>query len=419
MKQFDNREFKIGWKILILAVVGVATSSSSLLLYSFSSMMIPLEQALGWGRSELQAAITALSLGTIVAAQLAGWLNLKFGLRIVTILSLIALSISLVLLTQVKNTIWSLYLGYFLVPLAGLGTLQITWSHLVNLWFLENRGLALAIILSGSGLAAAGLPLLITWSVSTWNWQAGFIALSLLPVLIALPLTLLWLLPVRAESGTVTAKQPISQNAAGGMLLAEALRSWRFWLCNLSMTLVVACVVGLVTNIIPLLQDRGLSAVEAGQIFSAFGISLIFGRLVVGYLIDRLWAPGVASIALLMPAVACLIFALSSGNTALYVLATMLVGIGAGAEFDIAAFLIAKYFGMRDYGRLFGIHLGLITAGAAAAPLLFGALYSMTGDYSGLLIFSTVCFVIGPLMLLLLGSYPVFRQTDAAAAPAF
>tara|TARA_R110000796_G_scaffold241592_2_gene363271 strand:- start:2148 stop:3407 length:1260 start_codon:yes stop_codon:yes gene_type:complete len=419
MKQFDSREFKIGWKILILAVVGVATSSSSLLLYSFSSMMIPLEQALGWGRSELQAAITALSLGTIVAAQLAGWLNLKFGLRIVTILSLIALSISLVLLTQVKTTIWSLYLGYFLVPLAGLGTLQITWSHLVNLWFVENRGLALAIILSGSGLAAAGLPLLITWSVSTWNWQAGFIALSLLPVLIALPLTLLWLLPIRVESGTVTAKQPISQNAAGGMLLAEALRSWRFWLCNLSMTLVVACVVGLVTNIIPLLQDRGLSAVEAGQIFSAFGISLIFGRLVVGYLIDRLWAPGVASIALLMPAVACLIFALSSGNTALYVLATMLVGIGAGAEFDIAAFLIAKYFGMRDYGRLFGIHLGLITAGAAAAPLLFGALYSMTGDYSGLLIFSTVCFVVGPLMLLLLGSYPVFRQTDTDAAPAF
>jgi len=195
------------------------------------------------------------------------------------------------------------------------------------------------------------------------------------------------------------------------MLLAEALRSWRF---------VVQSVYdpgsGLRSRTgdqyYPLLQDRGLSAVEAGQIFSAFGISLIFGRLVVGYLIDRLWAPGVASIALLMPAVACLIFALSSGNTALYVLATMLVGIGAGAEFDIAAFLIAKYFGMRDYGRLFGIHLGLITAGAAAAPLLFGALYSMTGDYSGLLIFRHGLLCYRPLMLLLLGSYPVFgRQT--------
>lgn len=413
MKNFDNREFKLGWKILILATVGVATSSSSLLLYSFSAMMIPLELAMGWGRSELQAAITALSLGTIVAAQLAGWVNLKFGLRIVTIVSLIALSVSLFLLTQIQTTIWSLYLGYFLVPLAGLGTLQITWSHLVNLWFVENRGLALAIILSGSGLAAALLPLLITWSVSSWGWQAGFISLSVLPVAIALPLTLRWLMPVSSRNGAKAAEQPKAQQESGGILLSEALRSWRFWVCNLSMTLVVACVVGLVTNIIPLLQDRGLSAVEAGQIFSAFGISLILGRLVVGYLIDRLWAPGVAAVALMMPALACLIFAMATNNTALYILATLLVGIGAGAEFDIAAFLIARFFGMRDYGRLFGIHLGLITAGAAAAPLLFGALYSLTGDYSGLLTFSTACFIIGPLMLLSLGSYPVFRHPTA------
>lgn len=257
------------------------------------------------------------------------------------------------------------------------------------------------------------LPLLITWSVSTWGWQAGFISLSVLPVAIALPLTLRWLMPVSSRNGAKAAEQPKAQQESGGILLSEALRSWRFWVCNLSMTLVVACVVGLVTNIIPLLQDRGLSAVEAGQIFSAFGISLILGRLVVGYLIDRLWAPGVAAVALMMPALACLIFAMATNNTALYILATLLVGIGAGAEFDIAAFLIARYFGMRDYGRLFGIHLGLITAGAAAAPLLFGALYSLTGDYSGLLTFSTACFIIGPLMLLSLGSYPVFRHPTA------
>lgn len=417
MKNFDTREFKFGWKILILATVGVATSSSSLLLYSFSAMMIPLEQAMGWGRSELQAAITALSLGTIVAAQLAGWLNLKFGLRVVTILSLLALSVSLLLLTQIQHSIWSLYLGYFLVPLAGLGTLQITWSHLVNLWFVENRGLALAIILSGSGLAAALLPLLITWSVTLWNWQAGFIALALLPVLVALPLALRWLMPTRPRASTTAAEPAPPQPETGGMLLKEALRSWRFWVCNLSMTLVVACVVGLVTNIIPLLQDRGLSAVEAGQIFSAFGVSLILGRLVVGYLIDRLWAPGVAAIALMMPALACLIFAMATNSTGLYILATLLVGVGAGAEFDIAAYLIARYFGMRDYGRLFGVHLGLITAGAAAAPLLFGALYSMTGDYSGLLSFSTVCFIVGPLLLLTLGSYPIWRREAVPVCP--
>lgn len=415
MKNFNNMEFKRGWRVLILAIVGVATSSSSLLLYSFSSMIIPLEQAMGWGRSELQAAITALSLGTIVASQLAGWLNLRYGLRAVTLVSLVTLSLSLYLLTHMGGSIWSLYLGFFLVPLAGLGTLQITWSHLVNLWFEENRGFALAIILSGSGLAAIALPLLTTWSISRWNWQAGFFALGLLPVIFALPLALRWLLPVVPVD---RAAAPMSNDVSRlpGIVLKEALRSWRFWICNLSMTLVVACVVGMVTNIVPLLQDRGLTATQASQVFSTFGISLILGRLVVGYLIDRLWAPGVAALALLMPAFACLIFAFAENNLLLFTLATMLVGIGAGAEFDIAAFLIARYFGMRDYGRLFGAHLGLITAGAATAPLLFGALFSMTDSYSGLLGFSFVCFVVGPLLLLTLGGYPVFKRE---ALPAY
>ncbi len=410
MNNFNTAEFKRGWRVLILAIVGVATSSSSLLLYSFSSMVIPLEQAMGWARSDLQAAITALSLGTIVAAQLAGWLNLRHGLRAVTLLSLLALTLSLFALSRVGGSIWTLYLGFFLVPLAGLGTLQITWSHLVNLWFEENRGLALAIILSGSGMAAIMLPLITTWAIGRWNWQAGFIALGVLPVLLALPLAFRWLMPTAAAGVAGAARAVERVGELPGLLFREALRSWRFWLCNLSMTLVVSCVVGMVTNIVPLLQDRGLSAVQAGQVFSSFGISLILGRLLVGYLIDRLWAPGVAALALLMPAFACLIFAYATPSLPLYVVATLLVGVGAGAEFDIAAFLIARYFGMRDYGRLFGAHLGLITAGAAASPLLFGALLRDTGNYSAMLGFCFVCFVVGPLLLLTLGGYPVFKR---------
>ncbi|WP_027897539.1 MFS transporter [Zestomonas thermotolerans] len=410
MRHFDNREFKRGWHVLVLAIVGVATSSSSLLLYSFSSMVIPLERAMGWARSDLQAAITALSLGTIVAAQLAGWLNLRYGLRAVTLVSLVVLSLSLFMLSRVGGSIWMLYLGFFLVPLAGVGTLQITWSHLVNLWFEENRGFALAIILSGSGLAAIMLPLITNWAIDRWNWQAGFMALGVLPVLLALPLALRWLVPLSVGSDTGE-QQPRAEAAhQPGILLREALRSWRFWICNLSMTLVVACVVGMVTNIVPLLQDRGLSGTQASQVFSSLGISLILGRLVVGYLIDRLWAPGVAAVALLLPAFACLIFAYAQASSLLFVIATLLVGVGAGAEFDIAAFLIARYFGMRDYGRLFGVHLGLITAGAAASPLLFGVLLRETGNYSAMLGFCFACFVVGPLLLLTLGGYPVFKR---------
>jgi len=401
MKHFNNEEFKRGWHVLILAIVGVATSSSSLLLYSFSSMVIPLEQAMGWARSDLQAAITALSLGTIVAAQLAGWLNLRYGLRAVTLVSLVVLSLSLFMLAHVGGSIWMLYLGFFLVPLAGVGTLQITWSHLVNLWFEENRGFALAIILSGSGLAAIMLPLITSWAIGRWNWQAGFIALGLLPVLLALPLALRWLVPVVAV-GDARAQAPMAEvERHPGILLRDALGSWRFWICNLSMTLVVACVVGMVTNIVPMLQGKGLSAQAASQVFSSFGISIIAGRLLVGYLLDRYPPILVAVISLALPAIGCVIFLFAGVQSmALLVLATLCIGASAGAEFDLAAFLMARYFGLREYARIFGLHLALITIVSGLMPVFFGYLYEAYDGYSAVLLCCLACSIIGPSILL-------------------
>ncbi|MBQ1762237.1 MAG: MFS transporter, partial [Aquincola sp.] len=83
---------------------------------------------------------------------------------------------------------------------------------------------------------------------------------------------------------------------------------------------------------------------------------------------------------------------------------------GAGAEFDVAAYLVARYFGMRDYGRLFGVHLGLITIASALAPMLSGMLYRNAGTYTPMLAVCGTAFIIGALLLLPLGRYPRFAQ---------
>jgi MFS family permease len=88
-------------------------------------------------------------------------------------------------------------------------------------------------------------------------------------------------------------------------------------------------------------------------------------------------------------------------------LATALVGVGAGAEFDIAAYLVSRYFGLRDYGRLFGLHLCVVTLGSTVAPFGFAALLRASGGYWALLLVCAACCVAGPLLLLALGRYPV------------
>lgn len=398
----DLTEFKLGWRALLVAVVGVATSVNATLLYGFGSMVVPLQKAFGWTRADLQPAITFLFLGAIISSQVVGWLNKRYGLRKITLISLVTLSCGFLLLTQIGGSVWSLYLGFMMIAWAGLGTLQVTWTHLTNIWFERNRGLALAMILSGTGIAAIVMPPLITWATEKWNWQAGFVVMALMATCFAIPLVYAWMRTTVPSATTTSGHMP----ELTGLTFREGLRSRKFWTCNIALTLVVSAILGIVTNGIPLLRDRGMSPIEASQIFSSFGISLILGRVVVGYLVDRLWAPGVAAFALALPALGCILFGVAGSNVPLLVTATLLVGVGAGAEFDLAAFLVSRYFGMREYGRLFGVHLGLITAGSAASPLLFGAMFKMTGSYAVLLGYCTACFAIGPLLLLTLGRYP-------------
>lgn len=66
MRYFDNWEFKCGWYVLVLVIVGVVISFSLLLLYSFSFMVIFLEWVMGWVCSDLQVVIIVLLLGIIV-----------------------------------------------------------------------------------------------------------------------------------------------------------------------------------------------------------------------------------------------------------------------------------------------------------------------------------------------------------------
>ncbi len=415
----DLTEFKRAWRIVVLATLGLAINSNSSMLYAYGAMMVPLQQTFDWARADLQSAVSFMFLGSVVASQIVGWLNLRFGMKRVTVISLCVLSLTFMGMTRMGPSIVTLYLSFFLMSMASMGTMHVTWTHLVNLWFEHNRGLALALVLSGTGLAAMLIPAAVSSVITRWNWQAAFWLLAALPVTLVLPLVLAWMKePVRTSAFTPvrTPNEPAWSLWVSGLSLREGVRSPRFWLLNIALSMVVACVVTLVTNGVPLLRDKGLGAVDAARIFGSFGLSLILGRVVVGYLVDRLWAPGVAAVALSLPALGCLLLGTSNAdNTYLLVAGVMLVGIGAGAEFDLAAFLVSRYFGMRDYGRLFGIHLGLITLASTLAPWLFGQLYRSTGTYQATLMVCGPLFLTGGLALLCLGRYPSFARSTSPA----
>jgi|SRR5690554_6196820 len=405
----DLAEFRQGWRVLVLALIGIGTSVSVAPLYAFGTMVVPMQEAFGWSRGEVQSSIAFLFASSVIAIQFTGWLNKRYGLRPVALVSLVTLPIGYLAMTLNTGSIIQLYAGYAMLAFAGLGTLQVTWTHFVNLWFDKNRGLALAIILCGTGLSGLVMPPLLTWAMELWGWRAGFWVLAILPVALTFPMSLFWL----TSSGPVGHSRTSDANAAKavalpGMLLPEVFRSRKFWLCNFALVFFVIAMIGMLTNAVPMMRDNGLSAGEAAATFSVYGISLVIGRFLVGYLIDRLWAPGVAFVVMFLPAIGCIIFFLVETYIPLLMLAAMLIGVGAGAEMDIAAFMMARYFGMRDYSRVFALHMGFISLGSTLAPILFAVMYDSTGSYAAMLTFCTISFAVSACLLLTMGRYPNF-----------
>ena len=407
--RIDLAEFRVAWRIVVLATLGLAVNSNSAMLYAFGAMVVPLQHAFSWERADLQTAVSFLFLGSILGSQIVGWLNLRFGMKRVTVISLCALSVAYMGMTRLGPSIMQLYLMLLVVSVASMGSMYVTWTHLVNLWFERNRGLALALVLSGTGLAAMLVPSAVSAVIARWNWQAAFWLMAALPLALVLPFALAWMREPARPATRQTGPAAAFPAQPPGLSFREGLRSGRFWILNLALSLVVACIVAMVTSGVPLLRDKGLEATEAARVFGTFGLSLILGRVIVGYLVDRLWAPGVAAVALSLPALGCLLLGVSAaGDTVLLIVAVMLIGIGSGAEFDVAAYLMSRYVGLRDYGRLFGVHLGLITLASTLAPWLSGMFYRTTGNYDAILVLCALVFLGSGLVLLALGRYPRF-----------
>lgn len=232
----DFTEFKLGWRLLVVATLGVGVNVNSSLLYAFGSLVMPLQKAFGWARGDLQGAIGFLFAGAILSSQLVGWLNLRYGLRRVTFTSLVALSIVLAAVTRTgANIVW-LYAFFAVLPIASMGIMQVTWTQLVNLAFERNRGLALALVLSGTGLAAALIPSGVTWATGRWGWQGAFWLLALLPVGLVLPFAVRWMhVPAtRARTIEESARPDVG---LPGIPFRAALRTPRYWFLNVALSL--------------------------------------------------------------------------------------------------------------------------------------------------------------------------------------
>jgi MFS transporter, OFA family, oxalate/formate antiporter len=402
-------EFRRGWPVLVAAALGTACGASPIPFNSTGPFIKPLAEEFGWGRGDIQLALFWFTMAVVLTVPFIGALADRIGVRKVAIGTLALFGITYAALAFTPASLFVFYLLWVLMGALGGGSTPVTWTRAVNAWFVHNRGLALALTLMGTGVTAAFLPSLATWLIEQYGWRKAFVGIALLPLAVALPVAyLLFREPEEKDAHALVA--PVSRS---GVSVGQALRDYRFYVIAGSILCVAIGVGGSVTNFQPLLMDRGFTPQHAARIAGVIGISVIAGRLLAGLLIDRYWAPLVTLPMLALPALSCFLLAQAEVPAQAAIISAMLIGLAAGAETDLVAFLTARYFGLANYGRLYGLQYSVFGFASGISPFMFGKVFDVTGSYQPILYVAAGLFVLGAAALLTLGRYPKFEDSAA------
>lgn len=392
--------------LIVAASIGLGCGAMALPFYSIGSLTKPLTAAYGWSRSDVQSAILfSIGIGALVSP-IVGRLVERYGPRVVAISGLLGVSSSFFLAAAAGPSLLQFQLAFVLMAVIGAGSSPVAWTRGITINFDRQLGLALGLTLTGTGICAVLAPQLVTWMIAIVGVRLTLAGLGAVPLVIALPLALIAFKPaVRPMTDNV--KQT---SAEDGFTLSEATQTYRFWVLLSSVAFIYLAQAGIITNLVPAITDRGFTSQEAANFQGALGFSIIAGRVLIGTLIDRFWAPGVAAVVTFLPALACMALPTVSSHPAILA-CTIVIGVATGAELDFLAYLTARYFGRRHYAKIYSITYGALALAGGFAPFAFAASYDYFGSYREAFQIAAGLYVTGALLVLTLGRYPRFRST--------
>jgi MFS family permease len=336
--------------------------------YTLGVMIRPLEQEFGWSRAQISIGPLMPSLAAVVLAPLVGLAVDRYGPHRIALFGVPFFSVALALLSSAGDIVssWGLYA---LLGVATMFIFPMVWTSAISARFDRNRGLALAIALSGTGISAAVMPVLATWLLNEQGWRGAYVSIGILCFVVTFPLV--FFLFARGAEQLPSSAPNDSSAAPGARAAARAqMLSRRFMLLALAATVFSLALCSLTTNAVPVLLAEGFDAMSAAATAGVIGIGTITGRLAGGFLLDRFDGRYVAAMSVVAPMVTAAILLATQGSQEGATVACLLLGLAAGAEYDACAYLTARYFGTGNFGALFGLIAGIILFTNGVAPAL-------------------------------------------------
>jgi MFS family permease len=385
--------------LALFSIVGLA-------LYGLPLYYDFMVREFGWSRTQVTSgnAISKLIIGPLFGF-LAGWIIDRFGPRRIMLAGILLAGGALIGLGGM-SALWMFYAFYLLNAIGYVCGGPLPNQVLLSQWFKEGRGKAMGFAYLGIGIGGALVPWLSYWMVQWWGWRGALRGLGVLIVVLAWPMAY-FAKEAREDRPAAGAR---TAGSSGSMPLREVFRKRAFYLLAAGSMCSIAAVGGANQHLKLIMSlDAGYSQGEAARIVSlVLGFS-IAGRLLMGWLADRIPKKQVMLIIYLLVASAIPLLFFASSRGAMGVFAAIF-GIGLGGEYLIIPLMAAELFGVGVLGRVMGIIVTADGVAEAVSPMLVGYLRDVTGSYSAGFFWLIAVAIVGAVAILMLPRFPRGRE---------
>ena len=399
-------ETPYGWVVVFvsLAVHSIGLAAPTILFVALKPIAADLETA----RAVPSMAYSLLMIGTGIGGIAMGrWMD-RYGVMQPVLFGSVMICLGALLASHAEGR-WSLFIATgLLMGLLGKAAMIAPLVANVTRWFDRRRGLAVAIITSGQGLAGAVWPPVVQYFNDLVGWRGTFLYFAVFGAVTMIPAAFL----LRPRPPIAVSDRPpgaVRADERRVLDLPPHVAQVMLWVA------VVGCCTAMSVPIVHLVShvtDQGYTLEQGARVLSVLFVAAFLSRLGFGVLADRIGPVRTLLIGSVSMAAMLLAFAFATSYTGLFV-AALLFGLGFSGIMPCYPLVIRLLFPVSQAGGRIAAQYMFAASGMALGGWLGGVFFDLTGSYSYAFL---VAFAFNMVNLVVM-SFFHFRHTRLGLSP--
>jgi len=402
-KPFNPKKipFFYGWVIALVGTIGIIMSTPGQTI-GISAFTEHLLKAFGISRNQFSFAYMIGTIASSIFLIKAGKAYDKFGVRIVAGLAafgmgaaLIGLSFADIAVSKISVSfipnayiaIAILMIGFFALRFFGQGVLTMVSRYMIAKLFIRKRGLVVGITGIFISFGFSTSPKLLNALIEKVGWRMTWILCGLIAGVLFSFIIFLLYRDNPEECGEVP-DGSIAENIEKSIhsvrkqfTLTEARRNFAFWIFTLSLAMCSLYFTAVTFHIASVFNEAGLDTQKAFSIFIPASVISIFGRLIGGWISDKIKLKYLLSV-FLIGMIISIIGMISLNGDAISIWSLIIGnGIMSGLFALILSIVWPTYFGREHLGAISGLNMSVMVFFSAVGPWIFSQSLAYSNSY--------------------------------------